>query len=260
MMGAMSERSAERLDAYEENYDGPMSVVALALVTLFLVRVTDTAQGDAYRFLVLLGLVLWLLLVVDLVIRLVLAPSKWRFVVAQPLYIASVFFPPMRFFMIGRVVRFLNKQARDRMRDRITAYVLVITTEVIAVSAILVTAVERDAAGATIKTLGDGLWWSIVTIATVGYGDVVPVTRAGRLIGVGVIVVALVLLSVITANISSRFVAAQAQHDAEGTDNDGVAVRLGRIEQLLKSASTDAQVAVETPDPPTAPTRGNQAP
>ena len=71
-------------------------------------------------------------------------------------------------------------------------------------------------------------------LATVGYGDVVPVTEAGRLIGVGVIVVAVVLLAVITANISSRFVSEQAKRDAEGTEDDGMLVRLDRIEALLR--------------------------
>jgi voltage-gated potassium channel len=243
MMVPMAERSAARLDAYEEKWDGPMSLVALVLVTLVVIRFTGTATADATKYLTALGAVLWLLLIVDLVIRLSICPSPKRFVLAQPVYVAAVIIPPLRIFLVGRIVRFVDKRARKRLSDRITAYVAMVTLEVVIIGGVLVTAVERDAPGASILTLGDGLWWAIVTVATVGYGDVVPVTEWGRIIGVLVIVVGVILLSVITANISSRFISAQAKNDAEGTDDDGLAVRLERIEALLQSAANDVQQA-----------------
>lgn len=49
---------------------------------------------------------------------------------------------------------------------------------------ILLTTVESRASGSMIKSLGDALWYSIITITTVGYGDMSPVTAAGKIIGV----------------------------------------------------------------------------
>jgi voltage-gated potassium channel len=243
MMVRMAERSAARLDAYEEKWDGPMSLVALILVTFVIVRFTDTATPEAAGILTAISAVLWLLLVVDLVIRLSICPSPKRFVLTQPVYVAAVIIPPLRIFLVGRIVRFMDKRARKRLSDRITAYVAMVTLEVVVIGGVLVTAVERDAPDASILTLGDGLWWAIVTVATVGYGDVVPVTEWGRIIGVLVIVVGVILLSVITANISSRFISAQAKTDEEGTEDDGLSVRLERIESLLQAAAGDVKAA-----------------
>jgi voltage-gated potassium channel len=243
MMVLMAERSAERLEAYEEKYDGPMSLVALILVTVAVIQFTGTASDEATGWLEALAVILWVALAVDLVIRLFICPSPRKFVVKQPVYVAAVIIPPLRIFLVGRIVRFMDQRARKRLSDRATAYVAMVTLEVVVIGGVLVTAVERDAPGASILTLGDGLWWAIVTVATVGYGDVVPVTEAGRLIGVGVIVVAVVLLAVITANISSRFVSEQAKRDAEGTEDDGVLVRLERIESLLQAAAGDVKAA-----------------
>ena len=54
--------------------------------------------------------------------------------------------------------------------------------------------------------LGVGLWWAIVTITTVGYGDVVPQTIPGRLVGVCLMISGLVSISLVTATVASIFV------------------------------------------------------
>ncbi|AJD91875.1 hypothetical protein JMA_25580 [Jeotgalibacillus malaysiensis] len=47
----------------------------------------------------------------------------------------------------------------------------------------------------TFKTIGDGWWWALVTISTLGYGDLVPVTTEGRLLSAGLLVIGAGLLS-----------------------------------------------------------------
>jgi voltage-gated potassium channel len=56
-------------------------------------------------------------------------------------------------------------------------------------------------------SIGSGLWWAAQTVTTVGYGDDVPVSFAGRLLAVAVMLIGIGFLTVITAAITSTFVA-----------------------------------------------------
>lgn len=85
-------------------------------------------------------------------------------------------------------------------------YVLVVILLLLLVSSYLVYKFESGKASASITSFWDGLWWAVVTIATVGYGDVVPGTSSGRMVGYVLIVFGFVLLSVFTGLIASLFV------------------------------------------------------
>ena len=61
----------------------------------------------------------------------------------------------------------------------------------------------------------DGIWWSVVTVTTVGYGDVYPTTVTGRVIAIVVMFVGIGFLSVLTATIASRFVKTERSDETE---------------------------------------------
>lgn len=83
-------------------------------------------------------------------------------------------------------------------------------------------------------SLGDSLWWAAQTVTTVGYGDVVPETSGGRLIGLFVMVVGVGAVSLITALVTSSFITFQ-QHRAGGEldRHQELLDALARIEQRL---------------------------
>src|ERR1700754_2256746 len=90
-------------------------------------------------------------------------------------------------------------------------------------------------------TLGSGLWWSLQTVTTVGYGDHVPAKTEGRVVAGIVMVTGIGFLSVVTASISAMFVEAARRRRGRNTD-DLVLERLERIEQALeelKATRTD---------------------
>lgn len=86
-----------------------------------------------------------------------------------------------------------------------------------------------------IHSIGDGLWWSIQTVTTVGYGDIVPGTTLGRLVGVVMMVTGIAFLTVTTAAVTNLFIEAARErrlHDA--ADSDDMARLHERLDELLE--------------------------
>ena len=95
-------------------------------------------------------------------------------------------------------------------------------------------------------TLGRGLWWSVQTVTTVGYGDVVPTSASGQIVAALVMLLGLAFLSVITAAITSSFVGRAAEERASrsggatpatAADVRDINERLDRLEALLRERS-----------------------
>ena len=77
-----------------------------------------------------------------------------------------------------------------------------------------------------IKTFGDGIWWALVTITTVGYGDITPLTTPGRLVAGTLMFVGLGLIATVTAIVSAKFIANYVDHHT----NDDVLEKLEEVE------------------------------
>jgi voltage-gated potassium channel len=94
---------------------------------------------------------------------------------------------------------------------RIFPFLIVVTVGVGLLAGFIATLVdEKD-----FPTFGDGAWWAIVTLATVGYGDIVPTTTVGRLVGSTLIIFGVTFLSFLTAIVTSLFVSADQERSQE---------------------------------------------
>ena len=82
-------------------------------------------------------------------------------------------------------------------------------------------------------TFGIGVWWAIVTLGTVGYGDVVPHTAWGRVVGSVVIIVGVTFISFLIATVTSYFVAAE-EAEADEQANADRAARAAAAEATLR--------------------------
>lgn len=88
----------------------------------------------------------------------------------------------------------------------------------------------------TFEDFGDGVWWVMVTLSTVGYGDMVPQTEAGRSFGLLYVAIAVIWLSLISASIAAFLVGLkmEATSEDEGRVETRILQRLDRIEALLE--------------------------
>ncbi len=113
------------------------------------------------------------------------------------------------------------------------------TTLGVALAAMVLSGIIMSRIDPSIGSVWDGMWWSWVTMATVGYGDVVPHTGAGRLFGALVILFGVVLISLLTANLSAFFIGSDVEkieNEERETDRllKDLSARLERIERLLE--------------------------
>jgi voltage-gated potassium channel Kch len=86
-------------------------------------------------------------------------------------------------------------------------------------------------------TVGLGIWWALQTVTTVGYGDVVPTTLAGRTIGGLVMVIGIAFISFVTAGVTSALVqrSAKADSEADRVHREEIAERIvGELTELEK--------------------------
>ena len=83
-------------------------------------------------------------------------------------------------------------------------------------------------------SLGDALWWAAQTVTTVGYGDVVPASTGGRLIGLFVMIFGVASVSLITALVTSSFITYQQRRSGgEVERHEELRAGLARIEERL---------------------------
>jgi voltage-gated potassium channel len=85
----------------------------------------------------------------------------------------------------------------------------------------------------TFPNIGDGLWWAIQTVTTVGYGDLVPTSTVGRIVAALVMLAGIGFLTVVTAVITSAFIES-ARRRLQGTETDALSAKLDQIGERLK--------------------------
>jgi voltage-gated potassium channel len=150
----------------------------------------------------------------------------------------------------------MDRFAADPASVKNAVYVMiVITVGIVLVGGVIVWVFDRQ----DFPDLGSALWYTLQTVTTVGYGDNVPTTEVGRLVGASVMVVAVALIAILTASITSVFVeAAQRRQRAgsEAQERDSVEALHERLDEVLaRLTAIEATLTARDPsaDPTTPP-------
>ncbi|MBV1842654.1 ion transporter [Photobacterium ganghwense] len=200
---------------YELN---PMSLMALVLsfasLTIVTTMIFVPRQSNSYHLLLaidtMICLVFWLQLLTDLV----RSDNKRAYLKAHWLdFLASIpVIEPFRFgrlLQIFRVIRLIRSsrhvinQIRSHRREATLASIFLLLTVLISVGSAMMLIIEGNVPESNIKDAFDALWWVIVTISTVGYGDHYPVTLLGKMLATVMIICGVGLFGMVAGLVTS---------------------------------------------------------
>jgi len=155
------------------------------------------------------------------------------------------------------VMQFSHRLAGRRLRGRILTYAFASATLLVYVAALAALDAEQNVPGASIRNIGDALWWAVVTITGTGYGDLVPVTFVGKLVGVGLMVGGLAIVGVIAASFATWMIeqlgnrVAEQAEVAETETQSEVAVLTEQVRRLTDLI--ESQLPAPEPERPRSP-------
>ncbi len=176
-----------KLAKWESVLSIPMVLLSVTWIVLITIYVLEQ-PGKPGRIPTGYGLlVIWLMFIVDYLVRLFLAERKWAFMRASVLDLSSVIVPILRPFHLLtylRAIPYFRRTSAGALRARLGVWGLCFAVIFVYTIALSVFEVERNAPGGNIDSLGNSIWWALVTITTVGYGDFTPVTIPGRIFAV----------------------------------------------------------------------------
>ena len=211
-------RSQERFDALTASFELPMTILAVVWVPCFLLPLLIKLPTSVAQVLSGIDYVIWAAFAIEYLVKLAWAPNRWAFIKTHILDLLIVVVPVFRPLRLARLARLsivgraalllwnATKRLRAQFAKKGAHYVVGIVAGIILLTALFEWHVEAHAKGSSIHTYPEALWWAVVTVTTVGYGDFIPVTGAGRGIAVLLMIVGIGLLGTVTATIASLFV------------------------------------------------------
>jgi voltage-gated potassium channel len=211
----------------------PLVVIAFAYLGLYALPILwpelpdwlNTADEVA-------SVLVWLVFVADLALRARLS-SDWRqYLWRHPIDFLLVALPmlrPLRVLRVFTAANYIVTRGGRLAVGRTVMSAAAATALVMLVASLAVLEAERGAPDSSINSFGDALWWSGVTVTTVGYGDVYPVTTTGRVAAFGLMLVGIAVLGLVTASVAAWFV--ERTRDVE----DDVLVELREQRQVIEA-------------------------
>lgn len=193
-------------------------VLSVYVLMSLIISTIFKLPAEIEKLLTLIDDSICIIFLIDFSIRFYKAESKLKFMKWGWIDLISSI-PALPFARVGRLFRLVrllrilrafrstrilvNYVFRNRAQGTLTS-VSIITVLIVIMSSISILLVEKDPAS-NIKSAEDALWWSMVTVTTVGYGDKFPVTTEGRLIGVVLMFMGVGIFGTFTGFLASWF-------------------------------------------------------
>lgn len=237
-----------------ELFIGSLSILSIVNLLLLLVA----ADANLATVLQVINAIMFPIFLGDFIYRFMTAESRtgyfWRGFGWADLLSSLPFAQVkiLRLFRIWRVVRLfkafgvrnlVTEFVQHRAENALLTVVFLVLC-VLEFGSLAVLSAERASPDANIASAGDALWWTYVTITTVGYGDRFPVTNWGRIVGIFVMTAGVGLFGTLSGFLANKFLTPpkpKAQSEPAGDAADPQA----KIAELLRMVEAQEQATAE---------------
>ena len=219
-------------------------------ILLVLVQYFSNPLGEALLAILLFDIVVCFILGVDLFIRARESKEPLKYVLKHvyeipaliPIYAIFVLngetiygtgLKSLRFIHIFTLIHILSRVIIifEKIKNRLV-FIIFLSMATVTAGALGVYVVERDVPGSTITNLGDAFWWAIVTVTTVGYGDIYPVTLEGRMIATVVMIVGIAILGILISSLGAQLLESRMKSQSRREENSIKALIKNKIDKL----------------------------
>jgi len=244
-IAGVAENEHANARAWGKRLEWPMVAVALWIIVQWYLQGT---QGISNEFARVADWLVWLAFLLETLILTSQVKDKRDYLTGNwmNLFIIIGGFPmlweyvplvgllrSLRLMLVVALLLRMSKSARKLLSQHRLG-----TTLIVAFVAMLLSGIIMSRIDPSVGDVWDGMWWAWVTMATVGYGDVVPHTSAGRMFASLVVLFGVVLISLLTANLAAFFIDSDVDK-IENKENESIrmlkdiSARLERVERKL---------------------------
>ena len=242
------------VDRIEQVTKFPMALLGVAWLVIAIIVLSTDVNGSASKALVGGLFALWVILLVEYLVRLVITPDTPGYLRRRWVEPATVVIPPLQSWHIVGIEKMslLVHEGELRVETILKHHslfrVLIGVVVTLFLGSWLALLFEEKARGSNIHDYVDALWWAIVTVTTVGYGDRFPVTEGGRVVAVVLMLVGIGLIGVLTATVASLFIKEHTDANKEefkkghadlGQQLSVISDRLADVERRLGATAAD---------------------
>lgn len=231
-------RGEKNLAEWEERSSRPMFVASVLYLLAFAAPIMSTRIQEPYDgYLNIIQMILWGLFAADYCIRLYLAPRRLYFITHNLMNLAIVLLPAWRIVSFLAMIHLTTNRQYKRLSE-LAVKLFGYTAIFIIMFALAIYSVESSEPGAMIRDLPTAYWWTFTTLATVGYGDVYPVTGIGRVIAVVVMLYGVGMVAVATGALASWIIEKiggreEQEYPATKADVDDLRQEISELRALL---------------------------
>lgn len=210
-------------------YDVIAGVMAVIAVLVVMMDISNSATEKGEYYVHIIDNLIYFLFVADYFIRMITSKEKKRFFLHNIIDLIAIlplgFFPSIRYGSILKLIRVFTYLLRlvfnvkEFVFTNNFIYALGITIIIIIAGSIGIYFFEFNNNDG-INTYGDAVWLSIVTVSTVGYGDVFVVTKYGRIVACTLMITGVGFLSMLTSTMSTFFLKRHAEDKINNYSKD----------------------------------------